>query len=130
MMLSTALTMMIDNTESIFLLNTNNAISTSSIIAETTNSPWIYSEITISKLIQKKEPKNHYKRRVLFSKAILDELNESTIAKFKIDTEHLSRISKITLNNWLLEFNKTNKRYRYPLDALYFVKPQKNLNII
>jgi len=121
MMLSTALTMMIDNTESIFLLNTNNAIKTSSEILGTTSSPWLYSEITISKLIQKKDPKRHYRRTVLFSKSILDNLNESIVAKFKVDTEHLSSISEISLLKWVTEFNQLHKEYQYPLDALYTV---------
>lgn len=127
MMLSTALTMMIDNTETIFLLNTNNAINTSSVISDTTNSPWLYSEITISKLIQKKEPKRHYRRTVLFSKALLDSLNENVIAKFEVDTEHLDSITEITLNKWVTECNLLHKKYQYSLDALYYLRPPKKL---
>ena len=43
MILSVALTKMIDNTECIFFLNTPNSISASTII-DKTESPWIYSE--------------------------------------------------------------------------------------
>ena len=126
MMLSTALTMMIDNTESIFLLNTNNSINTSSFIKESTNSPWLYSEITISKLIQKKEPKRHYRRTKLFSKKILDNLNENF--KFDVDTEHLRLINETNLEDWVNETKLSD--YGYPLDVLYSLFPQKKLNII
>jgi len=54
MMLSTALTMMIDKCECIFFLNTPNSISSSNVL-DRTESPWIYSELTISRLIGKKD---------------------------------------------------------------------------
>jgi len=51
MMLSTALTMMLDKTECVFFLNTPNSITTDSVISRT-YSPWIYHEIAMTKLIK------------------------------------------------------------------------------
>lgn len=57
MMLSVALTQMIDNTECLFFLNTPNSITPNTIINQT-ESPWIYSEIAMSRLIRKKNLKS------------------------------------------------------------------------
>ncbi|MDY4789745.1 MAG: hypothetical protein SO179_04145 [Bacteroidales bacterium] len=53
MMLNMALMQMIDKTECLFFLNTPNSISLSDIKTQTL-SPWIYSEIGISRMIEKK----------------------------------------------------------------------------
>jgi hypothetical protein len=55
MMLSTALSKMIDKAECLFFLKTPKSIMVSEIKTKTL-SPWIYSEIAISKIIQKKVP--------------------------------------------------------------------------
>jgi hypothetical protein len=56
MMLSTALTMMIDKCECLFFLNTPNSVK-SYVETDKTESPWIYSEIATTKIIEKKEQK-------------------------------------------------------------------------
>src|SRR5574344_1710135 len=53
MMLNMALMKMIDKTECLFFLNTPNSISLSDIGTKTL-SPWIYSEIGISQIIERK----------------------------------------------------------------------------
>ena len=53
MMLSVALNQMIDNTECLFFLNTPNSVSIGASIGGTTPSPWIYSEIAMSRLKEK-----------------------------------------------------------------------------
>src|SRR5690554_2728388 len=54
MMLSTALTKMIDKVECLFFLNTPDSISFEKGVKSTTLSPWIYSEIETSKMINRK----------------------------------------------------------------------------
>lgn len=54
MIFSVALTQMIDNTECLFFQNTPNSITPNATINHT-ESPWIYFEIAMSRLIRKKE---------------------------------------------------------------------------
>ena len=56
MMLSAALTSMIDKSECLLFLNTPNTINTKDVIEQKTKSPWIYLEIQISQLVRKKIP--------------------------------------------------------------------------
>ena len=55
MMLASALTMMIDKTETLFFLNTPQSLSADDI-KKKTMSPWIYYELTTSRYIRKPKP--------------------------------------------------------------------------
>jgi hypothetical protein len=115
MMLSTALSMMIDNTECLFFLNTPNSLTTSGII-NSTLSPWIYSEITMSKLIRKKKLSNYRTENLrMFSEGAKIQLNESI--EYKLDINHLTDINKTDLINWYNAYN-ANKT-KHPIDTLY-----------
>ncbi len=89
MMLNMALMQMIDKTECLFFLNTPNSIDLSDIKTRTL-SPWIYSEIGISKMINK-----HIKRTSIFSK-----LDESLGISYNLDLSHLANISQQNLKSW------------------------------
>lgn len=89
MMLNMALMQMIDKTECLFFLNTPNSIDLSDIETRTL-SPWIYSEIGISKMINK-----HIKRTSIFSK-----LDESLGISYNLDLSHLANISQQNLKSW------------------------------
>jgi hypothetical protein len=115
MMLSTALNMMIDNTECLFFLNTPNSVTTSDVI-NSTLSPWIYSEITMSKLIRKKELSNYRTESLrMFSEGGKIQLNESI--EYRLDINHLTDINRSDLINWFNAYNHNNTEY--PLDTLY-----------
>ena len=113
---------MIEKCETLFLINTPNSIETSDILNET-YSPWIYSEILTSKLIEKKIPQRHLhvgvERRIeTFSKA--ENLNESFKIKYKLDLEHLADLSEEEVINWgLIPSNSPENA----LDILYHHKP-------
>ena len=116
MMLSTALNMMIDKTECLFFINTPKSISTSGII-NSTESPWIYAEITMSKLIRKKKL-NEYRREgtKMFSKGgMAGPLLESF--EYELDLNHLTEIDRNSLINWEKEYSES--KIKYPLDILY-----------
>ena len=116
MMLSTALTMMIDKTECLIFLNTPNSITPHKTITDKngTYSPWIYSEIAISQLIRKKSLNEHRgilkKADALFSESQLK-------IKYGIDLSHLYDINIDTLNQWKKKADTFN--HDYPLDILY-----------
>ena len=122
MMLSAALNKMISKCECLFLINTPNSIETSEILNET-YSPWIYSEILISKLIEKEIPLRHLydgieQKTKTFSKA--ERLNESFKIKYKLDLDHLTNLSEQEIINWgLLPSNSPENA----LDILYHHKP-------
>lgn len=115
MMLSVALTMMIDKTECIFFLNTPNSISASSII-DKTESPWIYSEIAMTQMIKKKIPRRHISGIEKLEKG--GKLNESELRfQYDVDLSHLVNINVDTLINWQKDFTKTTPSLA--LDRLY-----------
>lgn len=109
MMLSSALNEVIDNTECLFFLNTDNAISNIALSHEAddhrTASPWIMSELATSLIVRKKPNVN---RPVLSTKSASLEHNilESTsrsdelIIQYKAPIEHLTKLSTAELFTW------------------------------
>ncbi|PEM52044.1 MULTISPECIES: hypothetical protein [Bacillus cereus group] len=110
LMLSTALTKMIDNTECIFLLNTPNSISTVEVM-EQTMSPWIYHEIAMMNLVKKRSLEEH---RLEPIKKTLFEAKSLSIM-YDVDLGHLHDINQDDLNDW----NEKHARGQYALDTLY-----------
>jgi len=131
-MLMSSLNRMIDNCEALFFLNTPNSLYVGNSINQQTFSPWIFSEIETSRLINKKTPPRLLKRTKVFSnilqKSVL--LNESTSPSLQIayetDLKHLN-----TLNNW--DFDSwVNSNFHRPedaLDGLYKENQLKNVII-
>ena len=114
MMLSTALTMMIDKTECLIFLNTPNSITASELI-EQTESPWIYSEIAVTNMIRKKLPSEH--RAVYKSFSIKKSLYvESLKVKYDLPLDHLTNMDSETLLEWANYVKDNNIN---ALDALY-----------
>jgi hypothetical protein len=114
MMLSTALAMMIDNSESVFFLNTPNSLNTSDVIQQTM-SPWIYSELTISRLIQKKKPVRHTVR--IQDSVRKSAENFSVDIKYTVDTSHFRELIAEEFQSWIEEIGNLPKLH--PLDVLY-----------
>lgn len=112
-MLSTALTMIIDQTECMFFLNTPQAISTASVI-NSTNSPWIYYEIGVSKYIRKREPD---RPKGIIKKGMFENAQDLTI-QYKLDMDHLYDITQFDLRKWQNLFTQY-KNDSHPLDLLY-----------
>ncbi|MUK77931.1 hypothetical protein GNP84_13670 [Aliivibrio fischeri] len=107
MMLSSALNKMIDNCETLFFLNTENAIENNTLSTnvenERTASPWIMSELQTSSLIRRKQNIN---RKILVAEDFRDsdELEFSLIqksAKFEVSypvkMQHLTNIDLLDL---------------------------------
>ncbi|MBN1037067.1 hypothetical protein DWC20_16145 [Clostridium botulinum] len=120
MMLSTALTKMIDKTECIIFLNTDKStLKAEDIIKTKTRSPWIYSEIIATTVLKENSPE-----RFTLKKSANNMHFENAQKTFKptydMDLEHLIKLSEIDLVN-LDKCYKTN----YPnnstdaLDKLY-----------
>ncbi|MCA8100987.1 hypothetical protein [Burkholderia contaminans] len=102
MMLSTALIKMLDNCECIFFINTPHSISPKAYIETegTTDSPWIYSEIAMTSLVQKRSPQEH-RERVLIKAGLATEAYDHALQiKYDVDLTHLARLTADNLLNW------------------------------
>jgi hypothetical protein len=120
MMLSSALSVMIDKTECLFFLETPSSISPSDNIKENdvkrVRSPWIYHELIITQLIEKKLPERHIvESDKQFSKA--EKFKKSIEAVYSVDLSHLESINSLRLLLWdiKVQFNEPAN----PLDILY-----------
>jgi hypothetical protein len=121
MMLSTALTMMIDNSECLFFLNTPNSISTSDIVSKT-ESPWIYAEIAMTQMLRQNTPRRREVQETrCFSKGGV--INEQLKVQYDLDLTHLTDINDETLINWQKNYTRSNANDA--LDKLYDLKTCK-----
>lgn len=121
MMLSSALSLMIDKTECLIFLDTPESIKPYEGI-EKTESPWLYFEIGLSQVIRKRIPErsqSEYER--LFSKGEI--LEKAGLAKYTVDLSHLAEIDYKILNRWVETRNIFSAHDA--LDVLYKIKPQK-----
>jgi len=120
-MLCSALTMMIDKTECLFFLNTPNSITTKDTL-ESTYSPWLYYETTISQIIRKKKRSEH---RVLNEQKMtkIGSYNKGFKIEYNLSLDHLIQIDKVNLDLWEKVFKTKIKQY--PLDTLYNLNPIK-----
>lgn len=117
MMLNMALMQMIDKTECLFFLNTPNSISLSDIETRTL-SPWIYSEIGISQMIEKKELQRE-KPNLFSKKKEFGPMNEFLKTSYKVDLSHLTEIDIDNLCKW----NECKFKGTDALDELYKQNP-------
>lgn len=120
MMLSIAIQKMIDRCECLFFINTPNSIEIAKDIdGGLLSSPWIYSELALTKIIRRRLLSDYRQRRSdsLHHFAI----NEKTDVPitYKIDLEHLPVLSVENLTSWQKALSERRSDYAYPLDALY-----------
>lgn len=118
-MLTIALHKMINRCECVILLNTGNAISRmkkyEDLQRDTTFSPWIYSELICSSLIQQRRPERHSSQGMQGTQNF-DAVNESLQIAYEVPTKHLLPLDPKTLSAWKAAYvgNKL-----HPLDVLY-----------
>ena len=123
MMLSTALTMMIDKAECILFLNTPNSITPYDVVSKI-KSPWIYSEIAMTSLVRQKPVEEYRLKRIVESFSEGGELRKSLDVEYIINTEHLTKINDEVLNMWKEYWPYKSKKYspdymQHALDILY-----------
>lgn len=132
MMLSVALTQMIDNTECLFFLNTPNSITPDDTIIRQTESPWIYSEIAATRLIRKRSRKVYRLKRMVES---FSESGSPTLRiRHDIPVDHLTDIDNSVLSNWKNKWQEVYINHGFPqysedlsvhaLDKLYELTKQ------
>lgn len=127
MMLSVALSQMIDNTECLFFLNTPNSITPGTIINQT-ESPWIYSEIATSRLIRKKPREEHRLKQMVESFSEGGKITPRV--RYDLPVDHLTDIDYGVLDDWekswqpeehfKRDFTQHSENSKaHPLDKLY-----------
>lgn len=133
MMLSTALAEMMDNTECIIFFNTPNAINLEDELnkingknKEITTSPWIYHELSMTTMLQRKQPKR--------SEMIMEYSSRQSSCDLKVKCDVTKALNKMInlednhMEEWYELWNKQTKELGYkgePLDTLYeIVFPQ------
>jgi len=121
MMLSTALSMMIDKAECLIFLNTPESIKPKDGITKT-QSPWIYFEIGMSQVIRKQEPLRYLtESRKLFHKG--EKIEKALQVNYTVDLNHLEEIDYTILEQWLNadDFSSADDA----LDKLYEIMPAR-----
>jgi hypothetical protein len=124
MMLSTALMMMMDNCECVFFIDTPNSVNTEDVIKRT-RSPWIYSEINMSRLIKRHLP--HRKHRVQDSLQKSSAENFSSIIEYELNTSHFTEMTERNFGEWI---NQRETSKIHSLDILYKLLPIKTQGAI
>lgn len=117
MMLSVSLSKMIDKCECLFFLNTPKSIKLSDFGGgASTASPWIYAEIALTNLIEKKlstrRPAKAVEARVI--------KEGSLPILYNLDTSHLTDLSVDDIISW--KTTNGRKRSFESLDVLYGIK--------
>lgn len=123
MMLSVALNQMIDNTECLFFLNTPNSVSIGASIDGTTPSPWIYSEIAMSRLIRKRLPKRY--EAVFESQSPQQHFSSDLIIRYPLPMDHLTELNGDDLLTWGRSCKVASPHHLKALDCLYQLNPLK-----
>ncbi|WP_433863024.1 hypothetical protein [Sphingobacterium thalpophilum] len=118
MMLNTALMQMIDTCECVIFVNTPNSVKANEVVDKVV-SPWIYSELGMTKLIKKKGL-NEYRSSVLIENS--EYFSELSI-EYDLDTNHLTELNNLNLRMWRLM--KNLEKNDHPLDVLYRMKKQR-----
>lgn len=122
MMLTMALMTMIDRTECLFFLNTPKSINLDEKFNTGTYSPWLYTEIGISRMIEKKLS-DRYKNRSV--EDYQKKFPEDAKFLYKLNLAHLTPLDYKRLNSWKSHCQKT---VEHPLDVLYKLYPLESKN--
>lgn len=119
MMLSMALNNMIDRCECIIFYNTPNSLSLKGLIQQTT-SPWIYNELTVSKIIRKRSKIEHRLLLENFSTGII-KTAKAVKKKFFYDVtlSHLHNMQVKQFNKWAYYVFQKELNGTDCLDCLY-----------
>jgi len=118
MMLSVALTKMIDACECLIFINTPNSITPDKVITDKseTLSPWIYSEISMTKLIRKRTLEDHRRHAMSMENYQESFSRKNLIVRHEVDMSELRDITMENIDNICQNFYEDKFA---ALDALY-----------
>lgn len=105
MMLSTALTMMMDRTECLFFLNTPKSVTAKTNIKNKTQSPWIYSEITTSGFLRQRKPDREIPQKYI---TLAEDSQKHLAIEYNLFDSHLTKITSNNFWKWHKECGAKN----------------------
>jgi len=132
LMLNTALMEVMDNCECLFFLNTPESIHLKSDIESQTKSSWIYSEISMSRMIRKIIPKR-LSPPELATESVLACFSRMPEISYDVDLSHLQDIDSDDFKKWIDEIPEEFNDAKDCLDVLYKMFPiskQKKYKVI
>lgn len=127
MMLSMALADMIDQCECVMFINTPNSFKPSDYFEDKgqTKSPWIYSEIAMTRMLRQRAPEQHRSQLFMDSVISLEHLKEARQRELHIsypmDLLHLTPLCTSELTAWKDQEGQAMKGAS-ALDSLYRMK--------
>ncbi|MGA2141691.1 MAG: hypothetical protein ABSG94_04635 [Brevinematales bacterium] len=122
MMLSTALTMMIDRAECVFFFDTNESIIPKYIYDKKTYSPWLYHEISMTKLVKNRSLSEYREKRYDHGKIAMEEMIiEKDLRRIthNVSKDHLINFNRDLFYKWGDRYIPRFDHYEHSLDALY-----------
>ncbi|MDB4922909.1 hypothetical protein [Mucilaginibacter sp.] len=131
-MVNNALSKMIDHMECLFFLDTPKS-TVRELVEKKTQSPWIYSELSISRIIRKRIPERAQITELFKAFSGGGALNESqreeVQIQYMLELDHLVKLNTTDLEFWARAFQTKKKlihvKEGHPLDTLYEIKPLK-----
>ena len=122
MLLSSALTKMIDNSEAIFFLSTPNSLNSKGELS--TSSAWIYHELFTANYLRIKYPlRSRQLSQRMFSGTILEGRRaDGFTVDFDVDLSRFNKFTFTKLSNWIKLMSEN--RHAHPLDLLYKLYPK------
>jgi hypothetical protein len=118
MMLSTALGTMIDAAECVIFMNTPNSITSQAAVSKT-QSPWIYYELGLMRLIRKRPPERLIMESFANKRAGLQ-------VEYSVPLGNLTPLKAADLNGWVEQWAAARAGAVHALDLLYEVAPEKH----
>lgn len=122
LMLNVALMEVMDNCECLFFLNTPGSINLKSDIRCRTKSSWIYSEISMSRMIRKIIPKRLSPPK-LATESVLVCFSKKPEISYDVDLSHLQNIDSDGFWKWIGKILDKSDNAKETLDVLYKMFP-------
>ena len=132
LMLNMALMEVMDNCECLFFLNTPDSIHLKSDIGGRTKSSWIYSEISMSRMIRKIIPKRLSPPQIA-TESVLACFSEGLEMSYDVDLSHLQDVNSENFVEWINNIPDEPNNAKDCLDILYKMFPlpkQKKYKVI
>ncbi len=121
LMLTNALTKMMDKTECLIFLNSENSLSHDEYMKkENTRSPWIYTELELAKMIKRRDLDYYRKEKWIEHKFANESANLDI--RYDIDTGDLINIDHKDLKDWA---GLSKSEFEFPLTTLYKIKKKE-----
>jgi hypothetical protein len=124
MMVATALSKMIDSTECVFFVKTENSITSEEAVAKT-KSPWLFLELAAMRIVRRRKPMRRMRLQMEnFSRGMI-KASDYYLAEYEVPLTELTELTSDQLNKWLKSYEAASQKPENSLDLLYELAPDK-----